>query len=405
MKYIQVRFLGSLQKFIKSPSLSNVQKFSYSTCFKSRTTLNPIFFDILPPSDLNGEPKSLLLLSTPQHISMITSKSIGLQEKYPNLQIVTGSIDSIFPHNCRNGYSELWANEYFEILDSVRLHADSDADLDHITKKGLKNDNNWKLVNSMLNIQFNKNELVLNISNTIFYNNEPSTLFYFQGKQINDNSQKNSGYNLLSLKIKIPSSLFENINLDGKFEKINFSNFLKKLSFNDEELIITDCKYNLIKKINGKGAAIFLENNSDILACRKEVKVFAKIIDLSSKSQNLEHYQVLAGGGGSWSTKSAMLALSPDCAKYLKSGCKVEFYMVDNSSNEKIQKNSILKKDERRKGIYVECCSQETKFQNEDVVNGDEIVVKDCFSAGCEKGFKFNGINYTSSGELMHVET
>lgn len=337
----------------------------------TKTTLAPHSFKLIPPTEF--QPQSLLVFATPTNLTRVIDQTIKLyeQEKIP---VVVAGVDSIINSN-RNGISELWSDEPIKINNYKILQDEPETlrESDGINVVSAKV--NWKNIESNFQINFGINTLKINLSNTIFQTNKLVTLYFLN--EFNDGS----GRTLSDLSIDIP--------LETKILKS--SDKWIKLT---DKLVISDFKGNLLKSINNKSAASFLEQNKQLLAISsKETEVYCKIYS-KSRDHPLK-YEVIAGGGG-WGAKANIIALSPE-AKVSK-GDLIEFYML--TPKDKATKETILF-DELINKFTLESTYEELSY-NDDTTS--EQILPGVLGCGSEQGFSYNGIKYASNGEVLTLQ-
>lgn len=363
-----------------------------ANAFYTKTTLNPQQVSLTPPSQLS--PKSLIVLSTPTQLNEVIGRSIDLHQEH-DLQVVVAGVDSVVPHSHRNGISELWLDEPIKIEESTQLE-EKDRQHEHpkqsdgihiVTAK-----ENWKTIDSNFDITLNlKNKVRLSLANTVFQTHHLVTLFYFQPSYIQE-SHNNSGQTLSDLAISLPEST---INF-GKAQ--SFDKWTPLYDSESEPLLILKCTGNLVKEINRKPAAKFLENNDKLMNIgSKDTQVFVK---LYKPNQELpQKFEVIAGGGG-WGAKANMLAISPEAK--LSTGDRIEFFML--TPEDRFKPNPEL--DTTLQNGFVFECSYENVTYNETFGNdGETIELQNLFGCGSEKGFKLNNINFASAGERLLIDT
>lgn len=350
-----------------------------------RSTINPRNGDIIPPEI---SPKSVILLSTSSQIVNTTEKSINLYQKY-GLQVIVAGVDTVAGE--KNGLSELWFDDYVTIENSVLLE-EKDA-----KKKPLRRSDgihivtareNWRKIESSFNMSLNEsNNLKLSLANTIFQTTNLVTLFYFQPSSLKS-SQSHSGQTLSDLSVTLPSISFTGVETFDKWTPL--------YDESDGDFLISNCTGNLIKGINKKPAAKFLESNERLMSiASKDTKVYVKIYKPGSSLA--QKFEVIAGGGG-WGAKADMIAVSPDAKPVV--GDRVEFYMLtprDRYSREKAIEEKALKDS-----LNFECSHEDVNYdEDEDYVQ--RIVLDGTFGGGAEEGFEYNDVNFKSPGERVKL--
>ncbi len=378
------------------------QKCSFSTInsqlYKSfaKTILNPTatdstnlgvlrYLEQLKGRDNSFTPQSLLLFTTINNSVKLVDESIEISNRYPNLQIISGVVDTIPVNNKTTSNNDTTSyNDAVSMMITDQSITINDLkpieDLDN--QDQLIRDNNmehrgiypvfgrsnWKSFDSEIKIYFEDNQvegpravLKVPVASTLFTElQEPSTLFYITGKNnqtnqidnnniINDQRSsrneiklkegendlgsklisnlstkiiKHSGEFLSSLSITLPLSI-DSIQKNNKLEKI--TPFLK----------ITSCKQNLVKTINDGPASYYLEENDIIKKlASKETRVFVHIKQQEGDTSDEElQFEVIAGGGG-WGVKAGILALSPEAK--IRPGMFASFSIIRPESNVKV---------------------------------------------------------------------
>ncbi|KAF3986378.1 hypothetical protein FT663_04201 [Candidozyma haemuli var. vulneris] len=349
--------------------------------FFARTRIAPNLNTTLsPPQSLNA--KALLILATPTSLPVAIENAISLHQ-IAKTQVVVAGVDSVVPNGVRSGLSELWLDEYMDISDSVHLnekdHKQPLRESDGVHAVGARE--NWKTIDASLKVQVTEGETVdLSLANTAFATNTLATLFYFQPKELQEvTKDKNMGETLCELTVKLPA-------LAPALSRPQSMDRWTPLGEGDN-LEITECTGNLVKKINTVPAAKFLENNDDLMSIKsKDTKVYVKV----HQKDGIKKYEVIAGGGG-WGAKADLLAISPEAK--LKKGDKLEFFMITPEDRFKGFKTQVVSNQ-----FLFECTPEATKY--EEAVKSEQSV-DNLFGCGCEHGFLHNGINCKSPGEAL----
>lgn len=342
--------------------------------FFARTRVAPNLNTTLsPPQSLKA--KSLLILATPTSLPVAIENAISLYQ-IAKMQVVVAGVDSVVPNGVRNGLLELWIDEYMEISNSVHL-----LQKDHKrAAKGVAREN-WKSIEASLKMEVSPgNRVDLTLANSAFATNTLATLFYFQPKELQDEiKDPNMGETLCELTVKLPE-------LQPALSAPQSIDRWTPLSEGDN-LIITECTGNLVKKINAVPAAKFLENNEDLMSIKsKDTKVYVKV----HQKDGAKKYEVIAGGGG-WGVKADLLAISPEAK--LKKGDKIEFFMVTPNDRFKDFGATVVSNQ-----FLFECTPESTQYAE---AVKPEQAVDNLFGCGCEQGFLHNGVNCKSPGEAL----
>lgn len=347
--------------------------------FFARTSISPKSGStLLAPTHFS--PKSVVLLSTPQNLPTVIENAIAFYQ-FAGMQVLVAGVDAVVPKGVRNGVSELWLDDYIEFSNSVNLNKkDASAPLresDGIHVVGAKT--NWKHIESSLRVELAGKTLDLSLANTAFSTNTLATLFYFQPKHLQQlHNDANMGETLCELTAKLPDlqpSLGEPVSQD-RWTKLT-----------EDELRVTNFTGNLVKAINGKSAASFLETNEKLmLLASKDTKVYVKVFS----DNGCKKHEVIAGGGG-WGAKADLLAISPEVE--LKMGDRLEFYMVSPED-----RYSDMQLAEVSRKFRFECVPETTTYSGTEVSLQQ---VEELFGCGCESGFQLDGLNHRSSGEVV----
>lgn len=350
-----------------------------SAAFFARTTVAPSTPISIP---LNLQPKSVLILATPQNLSATIESAINLNQN-ENLQVVVAGVERVVPNGVDNGVSELWMNELMKIGDSVLLsEKDKPAPLresDGVHPVGAKV--NWKNVKASLELNLKEMSLSLPLANTAFYTSLLSTLFYFQPKEL-VTAGSSVGQTLCGLTVTLP-------NLEPLLNKATIYDNWTALSTSEEPLVVTKCTGNLLKGVNKLPASLFLEKNTKLMSlASKETKVYVKIYD---KLGVCKRYEVIAGGGG-WGAKADLLALSPEAK--LSIGDRVEFFMVAPQDQGKM--NTAVVSNQ-----FLFECAAEAKAYGEKSLSTQ--TVENLFGCGSESGFVAANVQHTSPGESLSM--
>lgn len=340
--------------------------------FLARTNVAPKPGSLNVPSAFT--PKSVVMLATPHTLPTAIENAITLHQMM-KLQVVVAGVDSVVPNGQRNGISELWMADECAISNSVPLAAkDKQPELrksDGVNPVGAKV--HWKHVDATLALELGAHRLEVALANTAFATSTLATLFFFQS----GSQDPNVGQTLADLTVRLPA-------LDAVFADPETADRWTPLDAGD--LLVTKCTGNLIKGLNGKPAASFLENNERLMAISsKDTKVYVKVY----RGKSCQRYEVIAGGGG-WGAKADLLALSPD-AKVLV-GDKVEFYMVTPERRYEVGVQAVSNQ------FLFECTPEETSY---DAPVSTLQLVDHLFGCGSEQGFALDGVSHRSAGEAV----
>lgn len=353
-----------------------------------RTVVNPVDYKLKDP-DFNA--KSLVLLATPSVLPQVIQESIlAYQDK--NIQVVVAGVDSMVPNFYRNGVAELWLEETVAINRTVSLE-----DRDDLNNKPKESDGvnivvarkNWKNVASSLCVRLNNTSSVeLALANTVFSTGNLVTLYFFQPESLGPVA--NNGITLCELEITLPSGV-----VPANAETNVVDHWTPLYDYVTEEpLYITDCIGNLAKAVNNKSAAGYLENNDALMSIgSKDTQVFVKLY--KKDDPTVYKYEVIAGGGG-WGAKANIIALSPEAK--LEKGDRIEFYML--------KPNDRFPEQLKETAVGPHSFAFEASYEEQSYDNGrdnQETRYQDVFGAGCEEGFRFNGVRHGSAGERVTI--
>lgn len=344
--------------------------------FVARTTILPKSgASIQVPTSFT--PKSVVLLSTPQNLPTVIENAIGFYQ-FANLQVLVAGVDAVAPNGARNGVSELWLDEYLEFSKSVNLKEKDKAaplrESDGVHVVGAKT--HWKQIDASLRLFLDEKRLDLSLANTAFSTNTLATLFFFQPKELQEkHKDPNMGETLCELTAKLPPLDLNEPSSHDRWTKLT-----------EEELIVTKFTGNLVKQINHKSAASVLEQNKKLMSlASKDTKVYVKQI----RDEISKKFEVIAGGGG-WGAKADLLAILPEIE--LQLGDKLEFYMVSPED-----RFSDMKSEDVHRKLRFECVPETTTYGGGEMPHREVEV----FGCGCESGFKLDGLNHASPGEIV----
>lgn len=360
-----------------------VRQFSASrlSCgqFFAKTSISPsLRTSLLAPTHFT--PKSVVLLSTPQNLPFVIENAISFYQLI-GLQVVVAGVDAVVPNGTRNGVSELWLDDYLTFGNSVNLtKKDSSPPLresDGIHVVGAKT--HWKNIDANFRLCVGDNTVDLSLANTAFSTNTLATLFYFQPKHLQANTNDpNMGEMLCELTVNLPPLDAE---ITGPMSQDRW------IQLTHEELKVTNSHGNLIKSINGQPAASFLEKNDRLMSlASKDTKVYVKLYS----GDDCKKYEVIAGGGG-WGAKADLLAISPEAKP--KNGDRVEFFMVSPEDRYSDMTSAVVSNR-----IKFECIPEATSYGGDGPASQE---VENLFGCGCESGFEVNGVNHRSAGEVV----
>ncbi|KAF5102923.1 hypothetical protein D0Z00_000181 [Geotrichum galactomycetum] len=366
---------------------------------------------------LGFTPKAALISVTPQYadqlldfVSLSSSKTRGAA-----LEQVVGAAVDVIPYGAqRNGVSVLFSDAAFEI-ESTHPLDQSFGDDDkrkgrsgaNLSSRGIVTARRtWHLPQSFLSIATGPSggadkkataaasEFVLPLANTLFSNGLNNTLVLRNGT--------NAELELLaSVRVQVTDFTLS----DTPAARKHVAPLLK---LNTGAQRVTACKSNLLKTIDNKPAAGFLESCEELLqhkAINMEKKVFVAL-------EGDKFYEVTAGGGGAWSPRASMLVIDNDASP--EPGQSVDFYLALGVDKSKYQSEIVQKGLDYEAApaaaavdrIVLECAPiVETFADQEGFVNyAEDAVLPGAFGAGSEQGFLLNDRKYNVPGELLELK-
>lgn len=375
-------------------------------------------FIIQQQKTLSFEPSSILVVVTPQYSESLIDYIVS-SGKDSSIQVVGAAVDSVAFGSQRNGMSVLFADEEIQISeahaldetfgDSSKRLGRSGADL---TNRGIVSARQtWHMTQSFLSLIMGKDtEIVVPLANTLFTSGLQSTLLFNKGNDM-------AGVLLSSLQIKVPTTS----SITSSMLTMDKATPLIKLDTGATE--ITSCKDNMIKTIDGRAAASYLESCQQLMQYKPqahsgngEKKVFASLIDPKSKKEN--RFEVTAGGGGNWSPRASMLVLEPQARPEPKMG--IEFYLAEDvmqitkkdHHSDFLRSNNIsvaaakkaLEGESNLEKVVLECAPViEFEDQGDLITYAEDAALPGVFSLGSEQGFLLNDSKYNVPGEVVQI--
>lgn len=297
------------------------------------------------------------------------------------------------PYSNRNGVSELWINQPLKIGKSLLLEERDDVNDPAQESDGLNiivATKNWKNIKSNLGIKLrNDMTLNLNLANTVFSTGSLITLFYFSHQE----GLKHLGQHLCDLQIELPRGVV------SRHSHVSIRDNWTDLYPGSNSFTITKCIGNLLKTVDNKPAAKFLEDNNKLMSIgSKDTEVYVKI--KKPNSNTIERFKVIAGGGG-WGAKADIIALSPEAK--LEKGSEIQFYMV--TPEDRFLEQSLHHGVEEYENAFAFTNSYEQiGYSEHDTQLEGQKVYDNVFGCGSEHGFFFNGIKHNSPGESIIVK-
>lgn len=466
--------------------------------------------------------KSMFITATPNHSLQLLNYIRDSIEVPGSAQIIGAVVDSLAYGSQRDGISVLVFGKNnnnnkddsgkdtdyeIEINSAVRLASEEEQERMSIGRPSVRGvvtaRNPWTLSDSYLSIQIPGNNsskqsaISIPLANTLFETGTQATLLVNRYSKIPMTGKRNTllggapaedqfiepGTLLSALQVTLP--FFTN----SDSLQINSIAPLVKLTTNTDggggdngkPHIITACKNNMIKTIDRKPAAGFLESCITLMAGPKKQettgmpsslsrKVFAAIgksnnnnKQFSTETNKLKHlqqfkeaygsgesdkqhqqqqqqnnnnhlisetaqtsrYEVIAGGGGSWSPRASMLVLDPHASPDI--GDTITFSLSDSSmpilsnsleyrkllkSSSKIFNDSFINnndnktttKDNNNVGIVLDCAPiLESSKNNQADLFEQNTVLDGVFCAGSEQGVLVDDIKYNVPGEVLEI--
>lgn len=349
------------------------------TNFFARTSICPRPADVLqcPPQ---FAAKSVVVLSTPSNLPQVIKGAIALHKA--KIQVVVAGVDRVVPNGASNGVSELWLEEKVHIKRAVVTPKEpSEAvprESDGIHAVGAKD--NWKHIEGTIKMRLGRHTVEMSLANTLFATATPTTLFYF------DATGDNMGQTLSELEVEVPQ-------LEPKLAPASFADRWTGLS-GGPLLHVTACTGNLIKGINGVGAAQFLEKSKPLMdLASKSTRVYAKLYS----GDKMRKYEVIAGGGG-WGAKADLLALSPEAKVTV--GDRVEFYMITPTDRYSATTHGVASTEVSNQFLF-ESPLESTSYSSQ---ASSPQTVEALFGGGSELGLTVDGVSHGSPGESVSIK-
>ncbi|KAK9458657.1 uncharacterized protein V1516DRAFT_630181 [Lipomyces oligophaga] len=356
------------------------------------------------------DPKSLLVIATPQYCSELYDTISKVEFSYPIYGMIA---DVVPPGGQRNGISYLWTSEPIELagssetLDSIRQARQAHETLTHghetpeargrfLSKGGEQ----WHLARHYAKLQFNNcsKNVSLQCASTIFETGiETLMLARLPGQDM-------ELYGKMELRLPLNIS-FEQETTVPVLEKLEN---VSVIGNEPRDMYITACKDNVIKTINGKPASSFLEASLAaglfLESPPPETTRFSKSKgDENPKNRSVyavingnERYKVIAGGGG-WGSRAGMLVIDPD--SNLRKGSSIEFWISTVPDISAEYELGLGDKIEQGK-ILFECVEPIQFLDSEGENLRDEVALENVFGAGSENQFFVDSKKYDVHGEF-----
>jgi hypothetical protein len=370
---------------------------------------------------LGFTPKAALISVTPQYadqlLDFVSLRSGSSSKRGATLEQVVGATVDVIPYGAqRNGLSVLFSDAAFAI---ESMHPLDQSFGDDDKRKGPSGANlssrgivtarrTWHIPQSFLSFATGPSgggadkkkkitsEFVLPLANTLFNNGLNNTLVLRNGPSAEPEL-------LASMRVQVAGITLS----DTPAARKHVAPLLK---LNTGAQRVTACKSNLLKTIDNKPAAGFLESCEELLqhkAVNMEKKVFVAL-------EGDKFYEVTAGGGGAWSPRASMLVIDNDASP--EPGQSVDFYLALGVDKSKYQAEIVQKGLDYEAApsaaaaavdrVVLECAPiVETFADQEGFVNyAEDAVLPGLFGAGSEQGFLLNDRKYNVPGELLELK-
>lgn len=314
-----------------------------------------------------------------------------------DLQKIAFAVDSIPYGAQKKGFSCMFLEDEVKVCDPLPIGCpEFQGDPMNLAGETIHGNTSgketWKASSSYVSIAYKPNgDIIFPAANTLFSSGTESVIIHNSL-----DSRTCPGMLLSSVKLVFPNSI--------KFASI--SSFAPLKSIGESNLTVTSSVNNMIKTIDGKPAASFLESVREImdpseLEGNRPPKIFAQITSSTSSYR----YEVVAGGGGSWSPRSSMLVLEPQAT--VLQGDRISFSLArpitgpHSYSNYGItEKCQDLEKDKCSKIVF-ECTPICESIHEPDLIEySTDHLIFDTFGIGTENGILVNDIKHSVSGEV-----
>lgn len=331
---------------------------------------------------------SELVVASPQHADELASYVTNGTGNGNGRQVIGLVSDSVPLGGQRNGFSFLLSSERFKLSDAIEL----DKKLEHSDNTARRNPRglyvgvtNWAPSNSFFSLEIGKStNLILPIANTLFNNGKEATMLY------NSPGEQLSGSFLTSLKASIPG--------DQSPEPLFYAPLAP---VETEKLTITSCKDNMIKLVNDKAAASYLENAEELKQGDPSTQINRKVFAFvhSPNERHPRRYQVIAGGGGGWSPRATMLVLEPHATP--RKGDSITFSYTISEDNDFKRDLPSIQTSQTLQIVFEACKKLESLNESTQITYPADHVLENTFGAGSEEGFLLNDHKYAVENELV----
>lgn len=413
--------------------------------------------------------QSVLLVATPGFAAPLVDYVTGSSGSSDNApQVVVGAVvDSLAYGAQRSGLSALlFSNEgdsdeedgaaHIRVKEAIRLQSEEEQQRGALGKPSVRGvmtaRNPWTLPEAYLSVSIptagtKDTSVSVPLANTIFESGVPTTLVYrapASAEAAGEGGIKRRTQPTLgapAAAAPAPTESLANTLLSSVHIELPFFSrgALATRSVAPVTLLttggphtITDCKSNMIKAIDGKSAAGFLESCVALMDPHRgaeavpqhapERKVFAAITRDAAEGgvtpEITSRYEVIAGGGGSWSARSRMLVVDP--AARPAPGDRVAFYMAEAAQLYDaaayaafLESHGVLRTPAAAAGapvrVVLECApvleSVEALEGRSGLVGyAPNTLVPGLFALGSEQGFLVGDAKHSVPGEILEIE-
>ncbi|ANB13123.1 hypothetical protein AWJ20_1404 [Sugiyamaella lignohabitans] len=342
------------------------------------------------------KPSSLILAVSPE-LSPVLPDLVA--DKSNGDQVIGVTCDAVPPASQRNAFSACFFGSRAVIDDASAL---SDGLSQIRNERGVTVGRvNWALSSSFFSIEIGGSvhrpgtSLVLPTANTIFNTGSETTMLYRE----NDTTSPL----LSSLKLRLHT-------LSGS-DKVSKAFTSPLVQIARPQMTITSAVDNMIKTIDNTSAAHFLQSSPELMDPENLTtrdlttpkKVFAEVF--SSKTNSVDRFEVIAGGGGEWSPRSAMLVLEPRAQ--LSSGDKITFYFAKtiNDSQSYLETTELtgsIKDIESQSStaFVLECAPVMETLDTTLAPYKPDTVLANVFGLGSEQGFLLDDVKHSVNCEV-----
>lgn len=376
--------------------------------------------------NLTFEPAAAIVAVTAQYSESLLDFVVDPGTADNGMIAVGAAVDSVGFGAQRSAMSVMFLEKKFEVRDAHVLDQEFGDDGKRMGRSGPDLTNRgivsarrtWHTAQGFLSILLGgadrKTEIAVPLANTMFTSGLPSTLVVNKGHEL-------AGVLLSSIHIEMPSSSSGALSVQSITEAAPLQDIGSGAQF------VTDSKSNLIKTIDNKSAAFFLESSKTLMEFNPRVhsgtgekKVFALLTsqDQTTGKVTKQRFEVTAGGGGAWSPRASMLVLEPQ-ARPLP-GMGIEFSLAqdvligdphDYQSFLESRGFSISAAADTQPALDLAAprillgCAPVLEFEHEqDLVKyGPDSVMAGMFSLGSEQGFLLNDSKYSVPGEVVQL--